>query len=74
MSPKISSIKPKTLFAKRLKIILGDEKLSRFEAKYGLPNGSIGKYMNGRHQEKSEKDQVVLETWLDVFKLTSRYS
>jgi hypothetical protein len=48
MSPRKSNIKPKTIFAKRLRQLIKDETFISFESRCCLTNGTVGKYMQGR--------------------------
>lgn len=66
MSPRTSDLKPKTPFAKRLKILLSGKSFSGFESQYGLPNGSIGKYMQGRLPNYDALVTVIQATGCDA--------
>ena len=48
MSPNKSNLTPKTLFAKRLKVLINNDSFRSFEAKCHLTNGAVTKYLNGR--------------------------
>jgi len=62
MSPKNSTKKPKTIFARRLTSIIGEEKNFLFEARCALTNGSVNRYLDGQSPKLEALQSIILAT------------
>lgn len=62
MTPRTSERTPKTIFARRLKILLNDENFSSFESKCGLTANSIMRYYDGQSPKLEALQSIILAT------------
>jgi hypothetical protein len=66
MSPRKSKKTPKTPFSKRLRMLIGDEKIFEFERKCSLSNGKIAQYYDGADPRMTTLVSICMATGCDA--------
>lgn len=66
MSPKISEKSPKTLFAKRLSVLMQDKNFLAFERKCCLPNATVARYFDGQQPKLDALVAICMATGCDA--------
>jgi hypothetical protein len=66
MSPPKSKITAKTPFSKRLKLLIGNKKISTFERECSISNGKVSQYYNGAEPRMTTLVSICMATGCDA--------